>query len=76
MKSSEYGGEQTFDDSDGDGYDADGGDNSNDGEVMKVEVQSQQMAFTQSPSLSNNPNILNNYFIFAMMVMRMRIEDE
>ena len=44
--------------------------------VMKVEVQSQQMVFTQSPSLSNNPNILNNYFIFAMMVMRMRIEDE
>ena len=48
-KSSEYGGKQTFDD--GDGYDGGGGDNSNDAEVMKVEVQSQQMALSQSPSL-------------------------
>ena len=28
-------------------------------------LQSQQMAFTQSPSMSNNPKILNNYLIFA-----------
>ena len=28
-----------------------------------TEVQSQQMAFTRSPSLSNNPKILNNYLI-------------
>ena len=31
-----------------------------------TEVQSQQMAFTQSPSLSNNPKILNNYLIFTV----------
>ena len=30
-----------------------------------TEVQSQQMAFTRSPSLSNNPKILNNYLIFT-----------
>ena len=30
-----------------------------------TEVQSQQMAFIQSPSLSNNPKILNNYLIFT-----------
>ena len=30
----------------------------------EVQSQSQQMAFTRSPSLSNNPKILNNYLIF------------
>ena len=30
-----------------------------------TEVQSQQMAFTQSPSLSNNPKIPTYYLIFA-----------
>ena len=30
-----------------------------------TEVQSQQMAFTESPSVSNNPKIPTNYLIFA-----------
>ena len=30
-------------------------------EGWNTEVQSQHMAFTQSPSISNNPKILNNY---------------
>ena len=30
-----------------------------------TEVQSQQMAFTQSPSLSNNPMIVTNFLIFT-----------
>ena len=30
-----------------------------------TEVKSQQRAFTQRPSLSNNPRILNNYLIFS-----------
>ena len=33
-----------------------------------TEVQSQQMAFTQSPSVSNNPKIPTNYLIFAELV--------
>ena len=32
-----------------------------------TEVQSQQIAFTQSPSLSNNPKTLNNYLMFAVL---------
>ena len=66
---SECGSGYTFDDGHGDGYDAGGGDNSNDGEVMKVEVQFQQMAFTQSPSLSNNPKILSNYLICTEILL-------
>ena len=31
-----------------------------------TEVQSQQMGFTRSPSLSNYPKILNNYLIFTV----------
>ena len=31
----------------------------------EVQSQSQQMAFTRSPSLSNNPKILNSYLIFT-----------
>ena len=34
-----------------------------------TEVQSQQMAFTRSPSLSNNPKILNNYLIFTEYII-------
>ena len=34
-----------------------------------TEVQSQQMAFTQSPSLSINPKILNNSFSFTVGYM-------
>ena len=30
-----------------------------------IEVKSQQMAFTQSPSVSNNPKIPTYYLIFA-----------
>ena len=33
-----------------------------------TQVLSQQIVFTQSPSLSNNPKILNNYLVFAEMV--------
>ena len=33
-----------------------------------TEVQSQQMTFTQSPSVSNNPKIPSNYLIFAVIV--------
>ena len=32
-----------------------------------TEVKSQQMAFTQSPSVSNNPKIPTYYLIFAEM---------
>ena len=32
-----------------------------------TEVKSQQMAFTQSPSVSNNPKIPTYYLIFAVM---------
>ena len=31
-----------------------------------TEVQSQQMTFSQSPSVNNNPKIPTNYFIFAV----------
>ena len=31
-----------------------------------IENSPQQMAFTRSPSLSNNPKILNNYLIFTV----------
>ena len=31
-----------------------------------TQVLSQQIVFTQSPSLSNNPKILNNYLIFTV----------
>ena len=34
----------------------------------EVQSQSQQMAFTRSPSLSNNHKTLNNYFIFAVVL--------
>ena len=33
-----------------------------------TDVQSQQRAFTQNPSLGNNPKILNNYLIFTVIV--------
>ena len=35
-----------------------------------TEVQSQWMAFTQSPSLSNSPKILNNYLIFFIFTVQ------
>ena len=35
-----------------------------------TEVQSQWMAFTQSPSLSNSPKILNNYLIFLIFTVQ------
>ena len=35
--------------------------------IQYTEVQSQQMAFTQSPSLSNNPKIPTYYLIFAVI---------
>ena len=35
-----------------------------------TEVQSQWMAFTQSPSLSNSPKILNNYLIFFISTVQ------
>ena len=35
-----------------------------------TEVQSQWMAFTQSPSLSNSPKILNNYLIFFIVTVQ------
>ena len=40
--------------------------------IQYTEVQSQQMAFTQSPSLSNNPKIPTYYLIFAEMLNVMK----
>ena len=34
-----------------------------------TEVQYQQMALIQSPSLNNNPKILNNYLIFTVVTV-------
>ena len=34
-----------------------------------TEVQSQQMAFTRSPSISNNPKFLNSYLIFTVVTV-------
>ena len=39
-----------------------------------TKVQSQQMAFTQSPSLSNNPKIPTYYLIFAEMSNDMKCQ--
>ena len=40
-----------------------------------TQVLSQQIVFTQSPSLSNNPKILNNYLIFAVVKRTMNKRD-
>ena len=41
-----------------------------------TEVQSQQMAFTQSPSLSNNPKIPTYYLIFPVTNVHWRKDRE
>ena len=41
-----------------------------------TEIRSQQMAFNQNTSLSNNPKIPNNYLIFTMIMTTMMFLDD